>query len=94
MICRATNWAYCICMGRYMVHRLYTVVGSIWHSLVVCVTENDNSQNINLHNVMEKKSSFGASRNYVKPSLEVICVEVEGGFSLSNNQEPSPWEDM
>ena len=43
---------------------------------------------------MEKKSSLGALRNYVKPSLEVVSVVVEGGFSLSNNQEPSPWEDM
>ena len=94
MICRATNRAYCICKGRYMVHRLYTVVGSIWHSLVVYVTENDYSQTFKLHSVMEKKSSHGALRNYVKPSLEVICVEVERGFSLSNNQEPSPWEDM
>lgn len=94
MICRATNRAYCICMGRYIVHRLYTVIGSIWHSLVVYVTENDYSQTIKLHNVMEKKSSLDALRNYVKPSLEVVSVVVEGGFSLSNNQEPSPWEDM
>ena len=94
MICRATNRAYCICKGRYMVYRLYTVVGSIWHSLVVYVTENDYSQIFKLHNVMEKKSSLDALRNYVKPSLEVVSVVVEGGFSLSNNQEPSPWEDM
>ena len=77
-----------------MVHRLYTVVGSIWHSLVVYVTENDYSQTFNLHSIMETKSSICALRNYVKPSLEVISVDVEGGFSLSNNQEPSPWEDM
>ena len=33
-------------------------------------------------------------RNYEAPSFEVVSVEVEYGFSLSNNQEPSPWEDM
>lgn len=75
--------AFCICHG-----------SSLWHNLVVYVTENDYSQTFNLHNIMETKSSLGALRNYVKPSMEVICVEVEGGFSLSNNQEPSPWEDM
>ena len=94
MICRATDRAYCICMGQYIVHKLYTVMSSIWHSLVVYVTENDYSQTFKVHNVMEKKSSLDALRNYERPSLEVVSVVVEGGFSLSNNQEPSPWEDM
>ena len=58
MICRATDRAYCICMGRHIVHRLYTVMSSIWHSLVVYVTENDYSQTFKLHNVMEKKIKF------------------------------------
>lgn len=30
---------------------------------------------------------------YVAPQVEVIEVEVEKGFALSQ-QEPSPWEDM
>lgn len=77
-----------------MAHRLYAVGGSLWHSLVVCVTENDYSQTINLHSVMKKISACCALRDYVRPSLEVVCVEVERGFAISNNQEPSPWEDM
>ena len=94
MICRATDRAYCICMGRYIVHKLYTVMSSIWHSLVVYVTENDYSQTINLHNIMKKNSACCALRDYVRPSLEVVSVVVERGFAISNNQEPSPWEDM
>ena len=90
----ATRWAYCICKGRHMAHRLYAVGGSWWHSLVVYVTENDYSQTINLHSVMKKISACCALRDYVRPSLEVVCVEVERGFAISNNQEPSPWEDM
>jgi hypothetical protein len=77
-----------------MAHRLYAVGGSLWHSLVVYVTENDYSQTINLHNVMKKISACCALRDYVRPSLEVVCVEMERGFAFSNNQEPSPWEDM
>ena len=90
----ATRWAYCICKGRHMAHCLYAVGGSLWHSLVVCVTENDYSQTLNLHNIMKKNSACHAQRDYAQPSLEVVCVEVEHGFELSNNQEPSPWEDM
>jgi hypothetical protein len=33
-------------------------------------------------------------QHYVRPSVEVLTVAVEEGFSTSNNQEPSPWEDM
>lgn len=78
-----------------MEYSLYAVGGSLWHSLVVCVTENDYSQTINLHSVMEKILTYCAAlRDYVRPSLEVVCVEVERGFAISNNQEPSPWEDM
>ena len=34
-------------------------------------------------------------RSYAQPSLEVVQVEVEAGFQLSNPQQaPSPWEDM
>jgi hypothetical protein len=43
---------------------------------------------------MKKISACCALRDYVRPSLEVVCVEVERGFAFSNNQEPSPWEDM
>jgi hypothetical protein len=43
---------------------------------------------------MKETMQQRAERNYVRPSLEVIDVIVEQGFSLSNNQEPSPWEDM
>lgn len=31
---------------------------------------------------------------YEAPSMEMVGVVVESGFELSNNQEPSPWEDM
>ena len=58
------------------------------------VTENDYSQKLNLHNVMKNRANNGALHDYAKPSIEVIYVEVEGGFSISNDQEPSPWEDM
>ena len=92
----ATIGAYCICQGRHRVHNLSAEGGSLWHSLVVFVTENDYSQTINLHNVMEtdKLTCRVAHDNYVRPSVEVVSVAVERGFSLSNNQEPSPWEDM
>jgi hypothetical protein len=43
---------------------------------------------------MKEKMQQSAEHNYIRPSLEVIDVIVEQGFSLSNNQEPSPWEDM
>lgn len=33
-------------------------------------------------------------QSYVRPSVEVVAVAVEHGFETSNNQEPSPWEDM
>ena len=32
-------------------------------------------------------------QSYAQPSIEVIMVEVESGFQLSQ-QAPSPWEDM
>ena len=49
---------------------------------------------LNLHNVMKNRANNGILHDYAKPSIEVIYVEVEGGFSISNDQEPSPWEDM
>lgn len=82
------------CAWWHIIHGIYAYGGSIWHNLVVCVTENDYSQKLNLHNAMENRAKISAERDYVKPSLEAIYVEVEGGFSLSNDQEPSPWEDM
>lgn len=42
----------------------------------------------------DKLTGRVAHDNYVRPSVEVVSVAVERGFSLSNNQEPSPWEDM
>ena len=36
-----------------------------------------------------------AVQSYTQPSVEVVIVEVEYGFQLSNSQQvPSPWEDM
>ena len=67
-----------------MAYSLYAVGGSLWHNLVVCVTENDYSQTINLHSVMKKISACCALRDYVRPSLEVVSVVVERGFALSN----------
>ena len=57
-----------------MAYSLYAVGGSLWHNLVVCVTENDYSQTINLHSIMKKISACCALRDYVRPSLEVVCV--------------------
>ena len=94
MIKGATIVALYQCAWWHIIRSIYVDGGSIWHNLVVCVTENDYSQNLNLHNVMKNITRIGAMRDYVKPSCEVIYVEVEGGFSLSNDQEPSPWEDM
>ncbi|MBQ8493290.1 MAG: hypothetical protein IJ464_03300 [Alistipes sp.] len=38
----------------------------------------------------------GSEIEYQSPRVELITVSVEGGFTLSddNDQEPSPWEDM
>ena len=33
-------------------------------------------------------------QSYSSPALEVVSVVVESGYQTSNNQEPSPWEDM
>ena len=33
-------------------------------------------------------------QSYSSPALEVVSVAVESGYQTSNNQEPSPWEDM
>ena len=41
-----------------------------------------------------KNFSMRNKHAYKSPSIEMVCVAVEGGFELSNNQEPSPWEDM
>ncbi len=41
------------------------------------------------------KIACGVAQCYVQPSIEVVMVNVESGFELSNSQqEPSPWEDM
>ena len=41
------------------------------------------------------KTVCGVAQCYVQPSIEVVMVNVEAGFELSNSQqEPSPWEDM
>ncbi len=31
---------------------------------------------------------------YVKPEIELLTVKVENGFAVSDQQLPSPWEDM
>lgn len=36
---------------------------------------------------MERKS-------YVQPEIELLTVKVENGFAVSDQQLPSPWEDM
>ena len=34
-------------------------------------------------------------RDYIQPTIDLIMVEVEAGFELTNSQQaPSPWEDM
>ena len=33
-------------------------------------------------------------QSYSSPALVMVSVAVEGGYQTSNNQEPSPWEDM
>lgn len=34
-------------------------------------------------------------RTYLSPTVELLAVEIEAGFALSDNQqEPSTWEDM
>lgn len=60
----------------------------------LCMLRRMTIHNINLHSSMKKIMHQRNVRNYEAPSLEVVSVEVEQGFSLSNNQEPSPWEDM
>lgn len=66
------------------------------HNIVVMVTENDSFHKpLNSQFIMQTKNF--STRNkyaYKSPSIEMVCVAVEGGFELSNNQEPSPWEDM
>ena len=31
---------------------------------------------------------------YQSPEVEIIDVEIEAGIALSDQQKPSPWEDM
>ena len=43
---------------------------------------------------MTETKNLCAKCDYRSPSIEVVTVEVEGGYMLSNDQEPSPWEEM
>ena len=31
---------------------------------------------------------------YVQPEIELLTVKVENGFAVSDQQLPSPWDDM
>ena len=48
--------------------------------------------------LLPMKTTFAApncERTYLSPTVELLTVEIEAGFALSDNQqEPSPWEDM
>ncbi|MBR5808399.1 MAG: hypothetical protein IKY24_07245 [Alistipes sp.] len=45
--------------------------------------------------MMKSQIARTVVQSYTQPSVEVVMVNVESGFELSNlQQEPSPWEDM
>lgn len=66
------------------------------HNIVVKVTENDSFHKPLISQFIMQTRDFGVSnkRAYEAPSMEMVGAVVESGFELSNNQEPSPWEDM
>ena len=45
--------------------------------------------------MMKNQTLCMVAHSYTQPSIEVVMINVESGFELSNSQqEPSPWEDM
>ena len=69
---------------------VYLVIGILYgkrcFELIFSSAPQRNVINLNIF-AMERKV-------YVKPEIELLTVKVENGFAVSDQQLPSPWEDM
>lgn len=77
------------CRSILSAHHVCFAVG---HSAVITEVNNHKKD---ITAMMKSQIARTVVQSYTQPSVEVVMVNVESGFELSNlQQEPSPWEDM